>query len=306
MKQIQEPRILATMRLGDLGLGNEKGIPSSLASANTEQIRAYAQKMLQAIVRVTDHTCFSCIDGRFCMHNFDKGVAKAIRRSLIGGSEQAVETALNAGVIEPVGPMPEVILKAEKIAGFGRSSHQGGCGGANGAVEDAQAVVGKKELFGATEALMSIPEIQVYTKLSYDAKTANGVRNRAAKTAEFMTQGDWVGQKYVDGIAKGKFAGNVEVLKTNDSTFHGHEEPAVVIIFSVSGLMTISKDEADSLGLGRPFVWNLDGSLDVATNMNKEKPGTKRAAFMANIAKHLSGADRLATPKTPVIIILAP
>jgi hypothetical protein len=295
------------MLLGDLGLGNEKGIPSALASASPEQIRAYAEKMLRAITRVTDHTCFSCIDGRFCMHNVDKGVKKAVRRSLIGGSEQAVETALNAGVLEPVEPMPTVIRKAEEIAGFGRSSHQGGCGGANGAVEDAQAVASKKELFEATEALMSIPEIQVFTKLSYDTKVANGVQKRAAKTAEFMTREGWVGQKYVDGIAEDKkFAGGVEVLKTNDSTFHGHEEPTIVIVFSVSGQMTVSKDAAEALGLGRPFVWNLDGSLDVAKNMDKKKPGTKSAAYMANIAKHLSGADRLATPKTPVIVILAP
>ena len=68
---------------------------------------------------------------------------------------------------------------------------------------------------------------------------------------------------------------------------------------------TVSQDTAQKLGLGRPFVSNLDASYDVAIQLGMGEDAAVRRALIANLAKHVAVADRLASPETPVGLLVA-
>lgn len=299
------PHALLIGRLGDLGLGNPQGIPSSLATATNEALTTYGQTLLGAVVDVTDPHHFTCIDGRRCRGNAD-GSHTEYRRAQVSGTGAAVEVALNANspLIEAQATLGHEIHVIEQALGdIKRSAHLGGCGGVNGAVADNHAIAEKDAIMQAVDAIMSLPDVRTFVGFGFDDRTARTIRQRAAGTAKWLQEHDWDGQTYVDG-ARDESADGVEDLETFDNGFGGHEEPALVLVVSTTRSKTVSPDETERLGLGRPFVANIDASLDVAVQLGKGVATDVQAAFIANLAKHVAVADRLPSRQTPVYLLV--
>src|SRR5687768_7139476 len=82
---VKAPEAFFVGRLQDFGLGSENGIPSSLAGASEEELRAYCKKLPEAIVTVEDRLHPCCIDGRCRQCNAD-GTQPKIRRSHVGAT----------------------------------------------------------------------------------------------------------------------------------------------------------------------------------------------------------------------------
>jgi hypothetical protein len=287
-------------RLGDLGLGNSKGIPSSLKDATQEELQAYGRKLLSAVTTVTDPHHFTCIDGRRCRST------QHARRAQVGGTGAAIEVALNAEspLLDRQATLGHAVHVVETALGFvERSAHLGGCGGANGAIIDNQTIATKDAIMSGVHAFMSQSDVRKFAGFDYSDRTAKAICRRAVDTAAWLKQHGWDGKKYVDGVRRESPAG-VEDLETFDNGFGGHEEPSLAVVLSRTRDRTVSPDVAERLGLGRPFVWNIDASLDAAIQLGMGIDDDVRAAFTANLAKHVAVADRLASDKTPVYLLV--
>lgn len=299
------PKALLLGRLGDLGLGNPQGIPSSLKDATREELGAYGQQLLHTVVQVNDPYHFTCIDGRRCKGNAD-GSHTQCRRAQVSGTGAAVEIALNAGspLLDEQATLGHEVHVIEGALGFvKRSAHLGVCGGVKGAVADNRAIAEKDAIMEAVNAVMSVPEVGLFTGFGYSAHVALQIRQRAPHTAAWLEENGWDSEKYVSG-AREESPDGVEDLETFDNGFGGHEEPALVLILSTTRDKTVSPDEAERLGLGRPFVVNIDASLDVAIQLGMGVDEDVQAAFMANLAKHVAVADRLPSRETPVYLLI--
>lgn len=297
-------------RLGDLNLGNPKGIPSSLRNATNEEVWQYFHDMLKAVVRVTDRHHFTCIDGRKCVCNADRSSSQ-IRRAQVSGTGAMLEQAWNADaplVDELRVDEHDVYALAQAIENaigvVKRSAHLGRCGGVAGAVADNHAIGEKPAILDAVRAMMELEPVRSFTSVRFDAKAAAAVRRRAPRTANRLERLGWDHDMFIKHVVEESPSG-VEDLKTFDNGFGGHEEPAIVFVLSRGRDKTVSQDTAQKLGLGRPFVSNLDASYDVAIQLGMGEDAAVRRALIANLAKHVAVADRLASPETPVGLLVA-
>lgn len=289
--------------LGDFGLGNPEGIPSSLAGSSLEERVAYGQRLLEAVVDITDKHHLTCIDGRFCKCNAD-GSSAETRRAQVAGTGALTEVAVNAGVIQP-GRLSDTIKKLEGKVRFDRSAHLGGCGGVNGAIPDNLAIGEKPAILEVTQAVMDHEALVQHTHLPYDKMVAEAIRRQAPLTAAWMKKEGWEGQKFVDGVKDdSQTAGGVEDLLTDDSPHRGHNEPAIALFYSVGHNQTVSQNQTEALGLGRPFVGNLDASQEIAEDLGEGDTSREVAVMTANVAKHVATGDRLASPDTPVYLLV--
>jgi hypothetical protein len=301
---IEQRKIIIVGKLGDLNLGNPNGIPSEYAHETNESLEKIAQLLQEKLVNPTDSSATSCIDGRKVLHEADGSEAE-VRLRRVGGSASNFGVALNAessvaNILQPdssLGKQIETIdIHIANTTGFERSAHQGGCGGANGEIEDNKAINNDPSILAATKAFMEIPEVKKYFEVGYDDELGERVRVAAGKTAQLEEESDWKGQTYVEGVTE-KNPRGVEVLEVdhNDASFHGHKERALVVIL---GEKTLPEDDY--------FVWNLKASKKVAEALSGER-GIEgyRQALIAEVAKHMAVAKRLPSTKTPVMILNA-
>ncbi|HET6747379.1 MAG TPA: hypothetical protein VFH06_04715 [Candidatus Saccharimonadales bacterium] len=317
-------------RLGDLGLGNLNGIPSRYAAYSDEALQEEAEKMVDQLVEPTDLSALACIDGRETLHNADES-APEVRLRRVGGSASNAGVALNAeaSIVDTLSSEDDLGKQIDVIdrhvaqqTGFEKSAHLGGCGGANGEVDDDKLIHGdtltadeheliqkNPVILEATRTFLEIPEVKKYfsegheeelrelgkTEL-YDETLAERVRENAGKTAAFFRESGWDGQKYVDTVKKENPRG-VEDLKVDhdDTTFHGHKEASLVVII---GDKTI--DWPDD------FAWNLKASKMVAEALAGQRgiEGYKQA-LIAEVAKHMAVSKRLPSDKTPIFLLEA-
>ncbi len=306
-----KPKTFYLGTLKDFGLGNPEGIPSSLAEATDAERMEYVDKLVKTVTDVTDLVHFSCIDGRECLCNADGSETEERRHQTGGGA--TVEVAMYSGAallgtIEGDGTVADVVNRVESeledATGVKRSAHLGGCGSAGGAIPDAEAVAGNPAIMNATEAVMSHPDVVGFTNLPYSSKAGEAVREGAGKTAEWLKAGGWDGAKYVEGVKKDEPAGVEDLVAAHDK-FHGHEEPATVLVISRSGTKTLSKKKMKEMGVKPPFIVNLDASLEEAEFLGGPagKEGVTRA-FTANVAKHLAVGSRLTHVDSPVFLMV--
>lgn len=313
-----ERKAIVVSRLGALKLGNPEGIPSRYADASDTELQAVAEEKLDRLRKPTDDKRTSCIDGRGKIKNMDDSKPE-VRYRRVGGSASNIGVALNAEAsitqtldhTAELGKQIEVIdTHVEETTGFERSAHMGGCGGANGEIDDDKAIHEKDAIMGAVEAFTSIPEVYDYLiegheadfidpetneKLPlFDGALAQRVREAAGKTAEYLSAQGWNGQEYVDGVTQDNPSG-VEDLKVDhdDHKYHGHKEGSIL---AVLGDETYAEDD--------DFVWNLLASKKVAEGLagQRGKDGYVQA-LIAEIAKHIATSDRLASEDTPLIIL---
>lgn len=297
MEQTRERTGKYIGRLSDLGLGNPDGIPSKLASADNDVLQEIAEQDAHDLVMPTDLACTACIDGRHILCNADGSTAE-IRLRRVGGSASNFGVALNAeasvvDTLDLTSPLGEQIATVDDFVGE-RSAHLGGCGGANGEIEDNELISTDLSILKATKTLMEIPEVRNYLGVDYDESLGERVRANAGKTAEFLRTNGWDGQRYVDGV-KAENPRGVEDLEVDedDHKFHGHKENKVVIII---GDLTSNKDDE--------FVWNLKASKEVAKLLSGQrgKEGYQQA-IIAEIAKHMAVCKRLPSQATPVVLL---
>ena len=290
-------------RLGDLNLGNPKdGIPSRYAKSSDAELREVAAQLPEQLRKPTDLTACSCIDGRHTLRNAD-GSAAEVRLRRVGGSGSNFGVALNAeaSIVDTLdsesdlGAQISIIDTSVKdLTGFDRSAHLGGCGGANGEVDDNEAIHNNPAILAAVKKFMEIPEVREYLEVGYDDELGERVRVNAGKTAQFLRAAGWIGQKYVDGVVKTNPRG-VEDLEVDhdDEQFHGHKENSLIVVV---GDMTLDIDDE--------FVWNLKASKQVAQALAGQR-GIEgyTQALIAEIAKHFAVGNRLPGKDTPVFII---
>ncbi|MDN5274324.1 MAG: hypothetical protein JWP06_225 [Candidatus Saccharibacteria bacterium] len=290
-------------RLRDLNLGNGKnGIPSQYAETSKEGLNEIATEFAEKLREPTDLKACGCIDGRHTLCNAD-GSATEVRLRRVGGSASNFGVALNAeaSVIDTLDPDSDlgaqvmtVDAHVKRLTGFDRSAHLGGCGGANGEVDDNEAIHDNPAILAAVKAFMEIEEIREYLGVDYDEALGERVHVNAGKTAQLLKTAGWVGQKYVDGVVETNAAG-VEDLEVDhdDKEHHGHKENSIVVII---GDKTIDIDNE--------FVWNLKASKMAAEAFagQRGKEGYTQA-IIAEIAKHLAVANRLPSVDTPILLI---
>lgn len=305
------PQITFLGRLRDFGLGNPQGIPSELATASDTQLTDYGEKILQAIDNVDDFKHYACIDGRDCLTNSDGSAANNKRRQ-VGGTLLWLETAMNAesslldshDLSDGLENAVNVINgKMTELTGINPSAHSGGCGGANGAIDDNYAIANIPAVINTVKAVMNIPAMSQASGLEYDEVLGQEVRRQAFKTAGWLKNNGWNGDEQVEAV-KQLGIENIEELKTDHDKFHGHKESSIILLLSRDGTNTISKTKLHNNGLGDAFVVNIDASINDAAALsgNRGEDG-KKQALIANLAKHMAVASRLANLDTPVFFI---
>lgn len=318
MEKTLERKVIIVGRLGQLKLGKKEGIPSRYREATIDELQEMAEEKARKLLLPTDLKATGCIDGRKKLRNMD-GSSPEIRLRRVGGSASNLGVALNAeasfiDTLDPEAPLEDQIEAIDKyvadLTGFDRSAHTGGCGGANGEVEDNEAINGDPAILDATEAFLAIPEVQAFFMEGHEddfrdpetqellplftSELAERVREASGKTAEFLRAKGWVGQKYVDGVTKENPRG-VEDLEVDldDHKYHGHQEGAILAVIG---------DE--TYGEDHDFVWNLKASKKVAEALSGQRGGEGYAqALIAEVAKHLATSSRLASTETPVAVI---
>lgn len=285
-------------RLGDLGLGNPDGIPSYYADKTPEELNEIAHEQAQKLVAPTDLSCTACIDGRCTLHNAD-GSPTAIRLRRVGGSASDLGVALNAeasviDTLDSSAPLEDDILAIEQLMGD-PSAHLGGCGGANGEVDDHELIHTDPTILAAVKVFMEIPQVKEALGVGYSDTLGERVQENAGKSAAFLRAKGWNGQAYVDGVVERNPSG-VEVLEVDaeDEKFHGHKEPAVAIILG---------DETMPLDYDG-FVWNVQATKQAAEKLAGQR-GLEgyQQAVIAEIAKHMAVCKRLPSDKTPIFLL---
>lgn len=304
MEKTKERTGMFIAKLKDLGLGNPDGIPSIHANATPAEHNERAVKAAEKLVPVTDLRACACIDGRHTNCNAD-GSAAELRLRRVGGSASNHGVALNAEA-SVVATLPDnapldtqtdmIDAYVTDLTGFERSAHKGGCGGANGEVDDNVAINTNPNILGAVKAFMGIAEVREYLGADYDDELGERVRVNAGKTAELQRLAGWNGQAYVDKAEaeKPQFVEELAV-DAEDHKFHGHKEGEIRIVIG---------DETD--GEDDNFVWNLKASKMVAEALAGQRGQEGYVqALIAEIAKHFAVATRLASEDTPVSLLIS-
>lgn len=304
MEKTLERKGMFIGQLKDLGLGNPDGIPSIYANATPAEHNERATQAAEKLVPVTDFRACACIDGRHTKCNAD-GSAPERRLRRVGGSASNHGVALNAEA-SVVSTLPADASLGEQIdvidayvtdlTGFERSAHKGGCGGANGEVEDNEAINTNPNILSAVKVFMGIPEVRECLGADFDDELGERARVAAGKTAELQRLAGWNGQAYVDKAEaeKPQFVEDL-VVDAEDKKFHGHKEGEIRIIIG---------DETD--GDDDNFVWNLKASKMIAEALAGQRGHEGYVqALIAEIAKHFAVATRLASQDTPVSLLIS-
>lgn len=290
-------------RLGDLGLGSPEGIPSRYAHAGDDELNEIAAKFAERLQEPTDLTAIACIDGRERLANAD-GSDPEIRLRRVGGSASNLGVALNAEapIVDTLEPDSDLGMQittvdgfVKELTGFDRSAHLGGCGGANGEIDDDEAIKITPAILAATKAFMDIPEVLEDLGVGYDDALGERVRVSSGKTAQLLKAGGWDGQKYVEGVVEANPRA-VEDLEVDhdDKEFYGHRENSLVVIIG-----------KETLKVDNEFVWNLEASKKVAEAFagQRGREGYVQA-LIAEIAKHMAVANRLPGKDTPIFLLV--
>lgn len=304
MEKTQERSGIYIGKLKDFGLGNPEGIPSIYADATPAEHNERAAQAAEKLVAVTDLRACACIDGRHTNCNAD-GSAPERRLRRVGGSASNHGVALNAeaSVLSTLPADASLETQIDLIdahvtdlTGFERSAHKGGCGGANGEVEDNEAIHTNPNILGAVKAFMAVPEVRECLGVDYHDALGERVRGNAGKTAELQRQAGWNGQAYVDKAEaeKPQFVEEL-VVDHEDKKFHGHKEGEIRVVIG---------DETDREDDN--FVWNLKASKMVAEALAGQR-GIEgyTQAIIAELAKHFAVATRLASQDTPVSLLIS-
>ncbi len=301
-ESLLEDQVLYLGRLDDFKLGNENGIPSKLAKASNEELEEYGKLLLERLTTITDIFHLACIDGRCKKCNAD-GSQPEIRANQVGATGILLPVAMNAEADFLGNPEDRSLGENTKLSedfygdttGIRPSAHLGGCGGVNGEVEDEDAIASNPKIIGATNALMSQPNVLSFTNLPFDAELGQRVSINAERTKHYLISQGWSGQEYVDAVTNTNPAG-VEDLETTDDPHHGHAEDAIAIV--------IGQDRA--IDMQDVFTVSLDASKKMALAFAGQR-GAEGAqqALIANLAKHLATSSRLASPQTPIFLVIA-
>lgn len=298
MEDTHEKFSLVLGRLKDFGLGNLDGIPSIYANSTAEELNEIARQDADDLVDVTNTRLFACIDGRKTLKYAD-GSPSELRLRRVGGSASNLGVALNSGasIIDTLDienmSIGDLVEAVDEIVGE-RSSHLGGCGGANGEIDDSILISSDPSAMGAVEAFMSIPEVSTYLEVGFDEYIAKQITINAEHTARLLKVKGWDGQKYVSGVTSQNPYGVEELaVDESDHRFHGHKEGKVVIVL---GDKTSAKDDE--------FVWNLKASKLAAAKLAGQSGGIGyQRAIIADIAKHFAVCKRLPSVDTPVLLL---
>lgn len=301
-------------RLGDLGLGNPEGIPSSYADKSPEELNEIAEAAAGKLVMPTTLDAVACIDGRETLGYAD-GSEKEVRLRRAGGTSSNLGVALSAEAPIANALSSDMTLEEQTAAvdnyvtestGFKRSAHLGGCGKANGEVADHEATHENPNILKAVKVFLDIPEVKAYFSEGhedeleavagslYSDELIERVREASGKTAAFLRESGWNGQEYVDDVVK-KNPRGVENLKVdhNDEKFHGHKERSLKIILGDE-----TDDDVDD------FVWNLKASKMVAESLAGERGiDGYRQALIEEAAMHMAVGHRLPSSDTPIFLL---
>lgn len=289
--------------LGDFGLGNPDGIRGRRLLDSNEERTCYAQELINSLAPVTDPYHDACIDGRHTLGQAD-GSAPEVRERHVGASANDLELALNSEsdiVTEDLlqRPLNEVIEHVSAViterTQKRRAAHTGSCGGANGAVQDNEAIAEYSPIMESTDSLMSNPVVMAFFKTGYDEMLASRVQENAKRTAAYLRENAWQGQAYVEGVLR-EDPSAVERLEVDAGAHGGHKENAIAIDLV----------EGRSVTLDDVFV--IDGSaiMKKARGLAGTRGDTGYTqAVVADIAKHLATAHRLASRETPVFLLSA-
>jgi len=300
-------------RLSNFNLGNPGGIPSSLADATDNELADYAARFFAAVVPVDDVVHYRCIDGRRCLHNGD-GTTPAVRLGHLGGTLTLPAVAMtgDAPLVSTIdttqdGCEDRIMTAIETKLQLERSAHTGGCGGANGLIDDYQAMHGNPAVVTVAGAIMNHEALATFTKIPYFETVGGEVRRNAGKTVDWLNRRGWQGAAQVHRAEEISPAG-VEVLDADKAKpFNGHEEPAIVMVYSRSGMNTLSTDSIGSLGMGRPFIASLNASEHIARQLAAAgDDGSISRLMTADVANCVAAGSRLASPETPVFLTIIP
>ncbi len=302
-----EQKVQAAQYIGNLskiGLGQEDGGISS--NLSEQEFSQYAEAISSAVVEIVDNSHIACIDGRctVCQINGEKEV---VRSRIAGGIlSYNIGALLSDGSLSKSLSNKDSILQqmndiekfAEDTMGIKCSSHEGGCGAANGLVSHLK-VMSSPNIATATEAFIDLAGDSF--KSCYDTSIYNEISNKAVQLAEELESQNWQGDDFVNH-ASSEEPGGVEKLESDAShNFNGHKEQSIIL---VTGNKTISKRKLIELGLGQAFVVNLDLINDMAVSLSglEGQKGYSKALH-ALVAYQLAVASNLCNKNMPMFIV---
>lgn len=312
-ERTHEKMALYLGRLKDFGLGNPEGIPSEFADMTEEQLQEYAELLLEQLQEPTDESAYHCIDGREYEENADGSDAETRLRH-ISGTQSNLAIALNGGapVTKTLDPEASVETQAaviddflEGTTGVGTSAHLGGCGGANGEVEDQKAINKKPIIMSAVKKIMTLKPVRRFLRKGHEKDFAEDeeiyiddlgteVREQAGKTAVYLEAKGWNGQKVVESAEERNPRG-VARLKVGHDKFHGHKEPGAAIIVGSKTLPRTSP----------LFVANMQATKNIAEGLTGNRGAEGYAQLVvADIAKLIATCDRLPSPDAPLFLLV--
>jgi hypothetical protein len=290
--------------LNKIGLGQENG---GITSNLTEQdFGTYAEAISFAVAEIDDKSHIACIDGRCTVCQIN-GESEAVRSRIAGGILSYNIGALLSDVslsksLSETDSIMQQMHEIEKFAlntiGIKCSSHEGGCGAANGLIDHLK-VVNSASIEASTEAVLELASDNF--KTSYDANAYEVVSENATKLAKDLESQHWQGNDFVNH-ASSEEPGGVEKLESDAShNFNGHKEQSIIL---VTGNKTISKRKLLELGLGQAFVVNLDLINDMAVSLSglEGQKGYSKALH-ALVAYQLAVASNLCNKNMPMFIV---
>ena len=259
-----EQKVQPAQYIGNLSkvcLGQENG--GIISNLSEQDFGAYAEAISFALAEIDDKSHIACIDGRctLCQINGEKEV---VRSRIAGGIlSYNIGALLSDGSLSKSLSNKDSILQqmndiekfAEDTMGIKCSSHEGGCGAANGLVSHLK-VMSSPNTATATEAFSGLAGDSF--KSCYDTSIYNEISNNSVQLAEELESQNWQGDDFVKHASSTEPSG-VEKLEDD------HMEQSIIL---VKGNRTISKRKLLELGLGRAFVVNLDLINDMAVSLS--------------------------------------
>jgi len=286
-------------------LEGEGKIKSTLLESEYD---SFAEGLRQSLARVEEPECAACGDGR-CVKCLADGQPGKVRPRKFGGSLSPVVMMglgdrLHLAALQDGESIYDASEEIAAVLGNKQSGHED-CGAAGGLVKHIE-TLGTQNLNSSNVKVVKTLVEAEETGADTNELLAGPIR-QALPYAEVLKAQDWIGSDYVDRLA-GIDPSTVEVLETDDSPTHGHEEQAVVLIdgpVDEEGrpIHTIDKDKLMELTGHQAFVVNLN-EIRRDADILGSTPKQKSEFFAAALLHHVAGVyPSLGDGSHPVFIL---
>lgn len=251
---------------------------------------AFAEALKQSVRRVENDGYTACIDGRRTLHMASGDPGKTRLRKAGAGlapfmmlaiGDRNFQRALDSGATSAE-DFYAAVDDSQRAIGRKASGHFG-CGAGEGAPDHADAV-GGFGLDGSTaNAVISLMRFKNVSEEQARASVRTAIES-AKSFGPVLRRIGWSGKDYVEQLAE-RDPNAVEVLETNDSPLHGHDEQAVVLVDS--------DDDDPEFSIDKNVLLKLTGAQAFVINLDEIRRDARRSSTSRAQAIQLTAAGYL-------------